>query len=131
MILFDGDCGFCSDVVNLFLNFDGDPRGAFRFASLQGEIGQELLKLNNMDTKNFNTIVLVDKGQIFTKSDAVLEIADRLKDPFPALAQVAKVFPVGLRDMLYHFVSSNRHLLAGEKDQCRIPSESEMDRFLD
>jgi len=58
------DCGFCSDVVNLFINFDGDPRGAFRFASLQGEIGQELLEANGLDTEHFNTIVLVDKDQV-------------------------------------------------------------------
>ena len=31
--------------VNLFLNMDGDPRGSFRFASLQGEVGQELLRV--------------------------------------------------------------------------------------
>ena len=64
VILFDGDCGFCSDVVNLFINFDGDPRGAFRFASLQGEIGQELLVANGLDTEHFNTIVLVDKDRV-------------------------------------------------------------------
>lgn len=58
------DCGFCSDVVNLFINFDGDPRGAFRFASLQGEIGQELLTANGLDTEHFNTIVLVDKDEV-------------------------------------------------------------------
>lgn len=132
VILFDGECGFCSDVVNIFINFDGDPRGAFRFASLQGEIGQELLKANGMDTKHFNTIVLVDKEQVFTSSDAVLQIASRLKQPLPQLAKLAKaIIPHDILDALYHFVSSNRHLLAGEKDSCRIPSESEMERFLD
>jgi predicted DCC family thiol-disulfide oxidoreductase YuxK len=70
--------------------------------------------------------------QVFTSSDAVLEIADRLKEPFPQLARLAKVLlPHVFRDALYSFVSSNRHLLAGEKDSCRIPSENEMERFLD
>ncbi len=126
------DCGFCSDVVNLLINFDGDPRGAFRFASLQGEIGQELLKSNRMDTEHFSTIVVVEKDRVYTESDAVLQIADRLKPPFPQLARLAKaVLPRDVLDTLYHFVSENRHLLAGEKDSCRIPSESEMERFLD
>ena len=70
--------------------------------------------------------------QVFTSSDAVLQIASRLKQPFPQLAKLAKaIIPHDIRDTLYHFVSSNRHLLAGEKDSCRIPSESEMERFLD
>ena len=44
-----------------------------------------------MDQKVFNTIVLVDADRVYTKSDAVLEIADKLRDPFPVLANLAKV----------------------------------------
>lgn len=43
-----------------------------------------------MDQKVFNTIVLVDADRVYTKSDAVLEIADKLRDPFPVLANLAK-----------------------------------------
>lgn len=83
-----------------------------------------------MDQKVFNTIVLVDEDRIFTKSDAVLEIAERMREPFRGLASLAKLLPLEVRDSAYELVSKYRHVF-GEKDSCRIPSESEMERFLD
>jgi len=44
-----------------------------------------------MDTQVFNTIVLVDSERIYTKSDAVLQIADKLREPFHSLAALAQV----------------------------------------
>jgi hypothetical protein len=41
-----------------------------------------------------------------------------------------QLLPLEARDWCYELVSRYRHLF-GEKDSCRIPSESEMDRFLD
>ena len=41
-----------------------------------------------------------------------------------------QLLPREARDWAYGLVSRYRHLF-GEKDACRIPSEEEMDRFLD
>lgn len=113
-----------------FLNYDGDPRGSFRFAALQGDIGQELLQEHGLDQENFNTIIVIEKDRMYTKSDAVLRIAKDLREPFRSLAQIAKFIPREVRDDIYAWVSENRHVF-GEKDSCRIPSEAEMERFLD
>ncbi len=46
VILFDGICNFCNEGVNFFLSNDADKtRGHFRFAALQGDLGQALLKV--------------------------------------------------------------------------------------
>jgi predicted DCC family thiol-disulfide oxidoreductase YuxK len=41
ILLFDGVCKVCNGVVNWLI--DRDPKGAFRFASLQSEVGRALL----------------------------------------------------------------------------------------
>lgn len=41
IILFDGQCHFCDQSVQFIIKHDA--KGFFKFASQQGEIGQELL----------------------------------------------------------------------------------------
>lgn len=51
VILFDGICNFCNEGVNFFMAMDRDPRkGSFRFAAMQGEIGQQLMKVRGRTT---------------------------------------------------------------------------------
>jgi len=38
VLLFDGVCNFCNDAVNFII--DRDPKGRFRFASLQSPEGR-------------------------------------------------------------------------------------------
>ena len=51
-----------------------DPEGIFRFASLQSKVGQAVLVHNGRTPTDLSTIVLAEKDQYFTKSDAVLKI---------------------------------------------------------
>jgi len=47
VILFDGVCNFCNEGVNFFMAMDRDPRrGSFRFAAMQGDIGQSLMMVS-------------------------------------------------------------------------------------
>jgi predicted DCC family thiol-disulfide oxidoreductase YuxK len=83
------------------------------------------------DTSVFSSIVLVEPdGHHYTKSEAVLRIAKRLRRPFPEMASLAYLVPVEVRDAMYHFISENRHIF-GEKEECRIPDEEELERFID
>jgi predicted DCC family thiol-disulfide oxidoreductase YuxK len=70
----------------------------------------------------FDTIVLVEPdGRHYIKSEAVLRIASRLRQPFPQLASLARLFPVDFRDSVYAFVSARRHIF-GESENCRCVS---------
>jgi len=83
------------------------------------------------DPTALSSIVLIEPdGHHYTKSTAVLRIAERLREPFPQLSKMAQMFPVELRDAVYDFVSKNRHIF-GEKDSCRIPDDEELERFMD
>ena len=50
--------------------------------------------------------------------------------PPPPPQHKTQLVPHEARDWAYELVSRYRHIF-GEKDSCRIPSEEEMDRFLD
>ena len=127
IILFDGVCNLCNSSVNFIIDHDKDD--VFKFASLQSESGQELLKMNNLETENFDSIIFSDNGRIYTQSTAVLRI---VKD-FPGLWKILYAFiivPPFIRNFLYDFIANNRYKWFGKKDSCRIPTPELKSKFL-
>src|SRR4028118_1256100 len=76
VILFDGVCNFCNGSVNFII--DRDPEAYFKFAPLQSEIGEKLLKENGVDKTVTDSVVLIEDGKVYTHSTAALRIAGRL-----------------------------------------------------
>jgi predicted DCC family thiol-disulfide oxidoreductase YuxK len=65
-------------------------------------------------------MVLIEDGQLFSRSTASLRIAGRL--PFPwRLAAVFLVVPRPIRDGVYRVVAALRHRIAGRSNACEIP----------
>ena len=127
IILFDGVCNLCNSSVNFIIDHDKDD--VFKFASLQSESGQELLKMNNLKTENFDSIIFSDNGRIYTQSTAVLRI---VKD-FPGLWKILYAFiivPPFIRNFLYDLIANNRYKWFGKKDSCRIPTPELKSKFL-
>ena len=127
IILFDGVCNLCNSSVNFIIDHDKDD--VFKFASLQSESGQELLKMNNLETENFDSIIFSDNGRIYTQSTAVLRI---VKD-FPGLWKILYAFiivPPFIRNFLYDLIANNRYKWFGKKDSCRIPTPELKSKFL-
>lgn len=125
IVFFDGRCGLCDKVVQFILTMDKDK--VFLFAPLQGQYAGQNLKEDYI--KNQNTIVLVEGDHIYTKSDAVLRIITQLGSLWKCLL-VLKIFPKNMRDNIYLFFSERRFVLFEKMDSCRIPNESEKERFL-
>jgi predicted DCC family thiol-disulfide oxidoreductase YuxK len=65
------------------------------------------------------TVVVVDDGIRYTKSDAVLHVVGRLRRPWPAL-RVLRVVPRALRDGVYDWVAANRYRWFG-RCECAVP----------
>lgn len=132
VILFDGICNFCNAYVNQIL--DLDPEGLFRFASLQSKVGQALLVHEGRAPSDLSSIVLAERDLCYTKSTAVLKIAERLPlaNNLEKGASLALVAPRFLRDGVYEFVSANRYKFMGEREMCRFGDEEEEfgDRFI-
>ena len=79
IILFDGVCNLCNSSIQFVIKRDKDD--LFRYAALQSKIGQKLISERNIDTKNLDSIILIEPGiAYYTKSDAALQVGKSLKD---------------------------------------------------
>jgi predicted DCC family thiol-disulfide oxidoreductase YuxK len=128
IILFDGVCNFCNYWVNFIIVRDKDD--ILKFAALQSEAGQNLLKKFNLQTVDFDTFILIDGEIYFTKSTAALRIARKLNYPVKVLYFFIFI-PKFLRDLIYSLIAMNRYKIFGKRDICRLPSENEKEKFLD
>lgn len=127
IVLFDGECNFCDKSVQFIIKYD--PKGYYNFASLQSEIGQELLKKYNLNS-NMESFVLIEHNKAYEKSTAALKITKNLSWGWKLLYPLILV-PVPLRNWLYGVIAKNRYKWFGKKDQCVIPSPEIRERFLD
>ena len=126
IILFDGECVFCDHSVQFILRRDVNE--VFRFASLQSDVGQQLLKQYNVDS-SIDSIVVIYQDKVYTQSDAAIVIAKHFKGLWRLLV-VVKVLPKWLRDKMYVMIAKNRYRLFGQMETCRIPTKEERRRFL-
>ncbi len=129
IILFDGICNYCSRWVNLVMKYDGKDH--FRFATIQSETGQKFLKQNFFSSQNIpDSVMLIENGKMFFKSEAGLRIAKKLNFPFSLLFGFI-IFPEFIRDSIYNFIANNRYKWFGKREICRVPvTEEEKRKFL-
>jgi predicted DCC family thiol-disulfide oxidoreductase YuxK len=126
-VLFDGDCSLCNGVVRFLLKRDRER--AFQFAPLQSTAGRAILQAHGRRADDLDTLVLVDRGSVLIRSDAVLAIAARLPPPWRA-ARFLAILPRPLRDGVYRVVARYRNILFRGQDRCVLPVPGD-DRFLD
>jgi predicted DCC family thiol-disulfide oxidoreductase YuxK len=127
MIYFDGVCNLCSGVVQFILKHD--RREKFRFASLQGESGQALLAHHKFPQYHFDSFILEEGSEIYTRSTAALKAAKVLGMPW-SLLYVFIIVPPFIRDGVYDLISRNRYTWFGKKENCWLPQTRWEKRFL-
>ncbi len=127
VLLFDGVCNLCNASVQWIITHDKD--GKFRFAALQSDTGQALLRRFGLDQAHFDSVVLVDGDRIFLRSDAPLEIAWHLGGLWK-LFYALKIFPRFLRDAIYNWIARNRYRWFGRQEACMLPRPEWKERFL-
>ena len=128
VVLFDGVCNLCSGFVQWIM--PRDPEGRYRFASLQSDVGTELLADHGLPTDELETVVLLEDDEAYVKSAAVLRIATSLGGVYHLLRPF-KYLPRRLRDWGYDFVAARRYRWFGQKDQCVLPEGDVEGRFLE
>jgi predicted DCC family thiol-disulfide oxidoreductase YuxK len=126
-ILFDGVCNLCNGSVRYIIA--NDPAARFRFASLQSPAARAALAPFGRAPESLESIVLIDGGRLFERSDAALRIAAELRAPWP-LARALLAIPTGLRDAVYDAIARNRYRLFGRRDFCAVPEPDLARRFL-
>lgn len=125
IILFDGECHFCDASVQFIIKRDKNKY--FKFASLQSEIGQRLLKEFQI-SKTIDSLVLIEGNRCYVKSTAALKISKKL-DGMWMLLYPFIFMPSFLRDFVYDCIAKNRHKL-GKQTECKIPTKEELERFI-
>ncbi len=126
-MLFDGVCVLCEGSANFIAK--RDPKKRFRFAAIQSERGQALLKEHSLPTDSVDTIVLLVDNRHYLRSSAALQIAKAL----PWLWKCFYIFvvvPRPLRDLVYRGIAKIRYRIFGKKDECAVPAEEYSDRYL-
>lgn len=128
LILFDGICNLCSGAVQFVIRRDG--RARFRFAALQSAAAKAALaSVGGLGTLP-DSIVVLHRGRLRTKSAAALAIARGLRFPWPLLT-IFWLVPYPLRDLVYDWIAKNRYRWFGKTEQCWVPTPALRARFLD
>ena len=127
IVLFDGVCNLCHAAVRFILARDSEAR--FRFAPLESETGRDLTTEGIREGTSADSMILVEDGSTYARSEAAIRIAARLSLPWRALG-VLRVVPRPVRDGAYDLVARNRYRWFGRKDFCPMPDEDIRDRFL-
>ncbi|WP_423925911.1 thiol-disulfide oxidoreductase DCC family protein [Candidatus Palauibacter sp.] len=132
IVLFDGVCNLCAGAVRFIIPLD--RRGRFRFASLQSDVGRQILAGVGAEAPDPDepprSLILVANGRAYMRSAAALRIAAGLDRGWPLVA-LFLVIPAPLRDLVYRFVARNRYRWFGKTTACDLPRDEESWRFLD
>jgi predicted DCC family thiol-disulfide oxidoreductase YuxK len=127
VLIFDGVCNLCEALVIFIVK--RDKNATFRFITAQSEVGQRIQKQIGVDAIRNTTMILLKNGQIFTQSDAAIEVAKGLDGPWKLLT-ILVIIPRPLRDRCYSWIGKNRYTWFGSKDQCLLPTKELESRFI-
>ena len=126
IVLFDGVCNLCNASVRFLLKHEkGD---VFRFASLQSQFGQNLLKKYNFQKDYLSSVLYIDDSGIHGSSEAAIRISKGLKFPFN-LFQGIRILPRPFREWIYRFIARNRYKWFGTQNSCTYSLEGYEDKF--
>lgn len=128
VILFDGVCNLCNCFVQLIIK--RDKKKQFQFASLQSEYGKSFLAHHKLPDIVPETVILYNKGKVYTESDASIRVVGSLAGLWKVL-YIFIVIPKFIRNLVYRLIAKNRYKLFGKREQCMVPSGDIKDRFLD
>jgi predicted DCC family thiol-disulfide oxidoreductase YuxK len=127
VIVFDGICHWCNAWVQFTLA--RDPHGKFKFGTLQSPQAQQILNELRLPVDDFETLLLLEHGRVFTKSTAALRILRHLSGLWPIL-YIGIAIPRPLRDAVYDYVAQRRYRWMGKSETCRVPTLAERERFV-
>lgn len=127
LILFDGVCRLCNAWSRFVIRFDRKRR--LKLASVQSDAGQAILAYFDYPTDEFETMLYIEEGRSYEKTDAFFRILSRMGYPWKLLT-ILRVVPRALRDWCYDRIALNRYRIFGKYDRCLLPTPDHAARFL-
>jgi predicted DCC family thiol-disulfide oxidoreductase YuxK len=127
LIVFDGECVFCSAWVQFALKHVKAER--YRFLAAQSPLGEALYRHYGLDGRDYESNILIENGRAYFKSQGSIRMIAGLGVPWSAV-RVFQLLPRGFADRLYEFVARNRLRIAGRRATCFVPTPEQRSRFL-
>lgn len=107
VLLVDSECAVCNRSVQFIRQHLGKNEKVL-FRSLFKDEGKKYLTRYGFPEDYDKSIVLIEKGKAYTRSDAVLKVTKKMKGLFPLLS-VFLFLPRGFRDYFYILFAKHRH----------------------
>jgi predicted DCC family thiol-disulfide oxidoreductase YuxK len=127
IILFDGICNLCNGFVRFVIR--RDKNSIFKFASLQSDVGKEILLRLGLPINKFESFVLVQGDKYYLKSTGILKMLQELSGIW-RLFYVFILIPRFIRDFIYDVIAKSRYKIFGKQKTCMIPTPELQERFL-
>ncbi|NND31135.1 MAG: DUF393 domain-containing protein [Saprospiraceae bacterium] len=124
ILFFDGVCNLCNSAIQFIIRHERDDK--LYFAPLQSPLGKKVL---HDLSENVDSLVLVENGSIYLRSNAALRVARHLRSPYRWLYYLVTL-PRFIRDWAYDLIARNRYSFFGKRSSCMVPTPSLKARFL-
>lgn len=113
VLLVDSECAICNRSVK-FIREHQKKDEKILFRSLFSDEGRKYLRKYGLPEDYRESLVLIQKGRAYLKSDAVLGISGKMSGLFPALC-IFKIIPRKVRDFFYDLIARHRHRIPVSK----------------
>ena len=123
IVLIDGNCALCVGLVEwLGKRIPAEQLNPEHIMFVPGESdwGTELLREAHVTC--FDSVVVLNKGEVLQEGDAVLALAEVLPRRWKVVAALGKIVPRLWRNAVYRQVARNRISWFGRKEVCAIDS---------
>jgi predicted DCC family thiol-disulfide oxidoreductase YuxK len=131
LLVYDGDCGFCTRAVRFVLERD-TRRRTVQFAARDGAAGRAVRARHGLQGVEsllwVETVDGVERAYVY--SDAVLAVAMYLGGPYAFIGRAGMLVPRFVRDPMYAAVARVRKSLLRGAPACHLPSPQELARML-
>lgn len=117
LIVFDGQCVFCSAFARFVVRWD--RVGQFRFVTAQSPLGRSLYLAHRLDPDLMTTNIVIVGGHAHVKMAAFAAATDALGWPWRGFAVLGLV-PRGVADPVYDWIARNRYRFG--RQACVVPS---------
>ena len=108
IIIYDEKCSVCCWFIELFKKYIKRNIECFSVRSIEAK---SLLRQNNMQFIELNTIFVIDNGIVYTKSSAFFFIVNNSRYPLKYF-KIFSFLPLNLLNYFYDLFSKNRYKIS-------------------